>query len=429
MARPKFEEHDLRTGTVLPVMARAAKKPGRRALRTLARDVLQSGLAVVLLLPLLLCCLVARLFPRRTVGLGPEPLINNVHHARALRRQGYAVKTFVSHLYFITDEFDLRWVRWRPLNHYGLFLFVIFRCRVVYIYFNGGPLAWTGLVALEPWFYRLAGTRVVAMPYGGDVQDFGVHDDVVYKSAYLRDYPDVIRHRIPTLQRQVQRWSRRADWVISGCDWVRYMPYWDTLMLAHFSVDTDQWSPPGPAEYTRPRPPGPGRPLRVLHAPNHRAIKGTALVERAIGELRAAGCAIELQIVERVSNAEMRKFVLQADVVVEQLVIGWYGIFALEAMACAKPVLTYISPELERLYIMNELLAPGELPAVRVNHENLATMLRQAAEGRMDLEAIGEASRAFVIRHHSLDAIGRRFAEINTTLGLPPAAAPTVPRV
>lgn len=402
-------------------MAGTPKKSPLRVLKSLVRDALQCVLTVVLAVPVFLCCLVARLIPRRTVGLGPEPLINNVHHARALRRQGYTVATFVSHVYFITSEFDVRWVRWRPLNHYALFLFAIFRCRVIYIYFNGGPLAWTGLAVLEPFFYRLAGTRVVVMPYGGDVQDFGVYNDVVYKSAYVRDYPDVVRNRFPKVHRQVRRWSRGADWIISGCDWVHYMPYWDTLMLAHFSVDTDQWSPPTPAEYTRPQRGTPERPLRVLHAPNHRAIKGTALLEKAIAELRAAGCAIELQVVQRVSNAEMRKFVREADVVVEQLVIGWYGIFALEAMACEKPVLTYIAPDLERLYIMNDLLENGELPVVRVGHDTLKAVLREVADGRRDLEAMGQASRRFVLKHHSLDAVGRRFAEINSALGLPPA--------
>jgi hypothetical protein len=402
-------------------MAPAQRRSLSRRLRNLARDVLQLVVAVVMAVPLVLCCLVARMISRRAVGLGPEPLINNVHHARALRRQGYEVITFVSHVYFITQEFDVRWLRGRPFNSYALFLLVIFRCRAVYIYFNGGPLAWTGLAALEPFYYKLAGTRVVAMPYGGDVQDFGVYDDVVYKSSYLRDYPDVIRNRIPGLHRQVRRWSRNADWIISGCDWVHYMPYWDTLMLAHFSVDTEQWTVPPADEYVAPKTFSAARPLRVLHAPNHRAIKGTAQVEQAVAELRAAGQPIELQIVQKVSNSEMRKFVRQADVVVEQLVIGWYGIFALEAMASGKPVLTYISPELERLYIMNDLLRVGELPVVKVGHDNLAPTLRQLCEGRVDLQATGRASREFVLKHHSLESVGKKFAEINTALGVPRA--------
>lgn len=400
--------------------------PGKSWLWRLARAfvhrLLHVSLAVVLFVPVVIAAVIARFVPRRRVGLGPEPLINNVHHAKALRRQGYEATTFVSHVYFITSEFDVRWLRGAPFNNYALFLFVIFRCRVLYIYFNGGPLAWTGMWALEPFLYRIAGTRVVVMPYGGDVQDFNVHDDVVYRAAYLHDYPEFIRSRMRTRRKQVQRWTRHADWIISGCDWVNYTPYWDTLMLAHFSVDTEQWSPPPAGEYERPEHFSAERPLRVLHAPNHRAIKGTALVERAIAQLRAAGVPIELQIVQRVSNAEMRAHVRKADVVVEQLVIGWYGIFALEAMSAGKPVATYIAPELERLYVHNELLEVDELPVLRADFRNLTTLLRELAEDRRDLAAIGRASREFVLKHHSLDAVGRRFANINAALGLPPAA-------
>lgn len=403
-------------------MSRVHKSAAFGLARRVARRAIHVAVGLVMLLPAVVACMAARWVRKHRVGLGPEPLINNVHHAKALRRQGYEVTTFVSHLYFVTNEFDRRWLRGSPFNHYALFALVIFRCRVLYIYFNGGPLAWTGLWWIEPFLYKLAGTRVVVMPYGGDVQDFNVHDDVVYRAAYLKDYPDFVRTRMRTRRKQVQRWSRHADWIISGCDWVNYTPFWDTLMLAHFSVDTEQWCPPPPEVYVRPARFTRERPLRVFHAPNHRAIKGTALLEKAIAALRADGCAIELRIAQRVSNAEMRELVQQADVVVEQLVIGWYGIFALEAMAAGKPVLTFISPELERLYILSGLLDQGELPVTRVDHFSLSVELRRMAENHVDLGSLSRLAREFVLKHHSLDSIGRRFAEINQALGAFPVA-------
>ncbi len=406
-------------------MNAARPRPLAASLRRLARGGVQGLAALIAVGPVTLACVLARCRTRRAVGLGPEPLINNVHHAKALRRQGYEAVTFVSHVYFVTQAFDVRDLGPRPLNHSRLFLRAIFRCRILYIYFNGGPLAWTGLRRLEPWLYRLAGVKVVAMPYGGDVQDFAVHDDVVYRSAYLTDYPQFIREQMRTRKAQVRRWSRHADWIISGCDWVRYMPHWDTLMLAHFSVDTEQWRLPTAAEYDAPARFSADRPLRVLHAPNHRAIKGTALLEKAVARLQAEGVPVELKVVQRLSNDEVRALVRQVDVVAEQFVIGWYGIFALEAMASGKPVLTYIAPELERLYLLHGLLERNELPVLRADHLTLEQQLRDLAGNRVPLAPLRERARAFVEKHHSLAAVGARFTAINTALGLPPAPPAT----
>ena len=397
-------------------MASNSSLPLRRAVR----GVLDLTVGLTLLLPIVIATVVSRAARRRGVGLGPEPLINNVHHAKALRRHGYATTTFVSHVYYITHRFDVRWLRWRPFNHYALFLKVIFNFEVLYIYFNGGPLAWTALRGLEPWLYRIAGVKVVAMPYGGDVQDFRVNDDVVYRAAYLADYPEFIRRQMASRRGNVARWVRHASWIIGGCDWVRYLPHWDTLMLAHFSIDTEEWRPaegagaPVPPRFSR------ERPLRVLHAPNHRAIKGTARVESAVARLRAEGVPIELVLVQKMPNDELRKLVREIDVVVEQLVIGWYGIFALEAMASGKPVLTHISHELERLYILQGLLQPNELPVERVDHLNLEARLRAFANGEVDLRERGGRCRDFVLRHHSLEAVGATFARINRQLGVEP---------
>lgn len=389
-------------------------------MRTIAKAIYFYGVAALLVVPVVVVALIARGRCRRRVAFGPEPMINNVHHAKALRAQGYEVTTFVSHVYYITQEFDLRWKHGRPWNHYALFAFVVWRCKILYIYFNGGPLGWTPLRGLEPWLMRLAGVRVVALPYGGDVQDFGVHDDVVYRNAYLNDYPQFIRKHMASRAAQVGRWCRGADWVVSGCDWVRYMPWWDSLMLAHFSVDTAQWTPPRPDIYSVPTVFSATRPLRILHAPNHRAIKGTPFLVKVVEQLQGEGLPIEFRLLEKVPNDRLRTILSEVDIVVEQLVIGWHGIFALEAMALAKPVFSYIAPELERLYILNGLLESNELPIIRVDHQTLETELRAAVAGRIPLAEVGRKSRAYVLRHHSLEIIGAEFARINTRLGLAP---------
>ena len=64
----------------------------------------------IVLTPLLfIIAIVARSFSKAIdVGIGPDPLINNVYHKQALELYGYTAQTFVTHTYFCTDQFDIR---------------------------------------------------------------------------------------------------------------------------------------------------------------------------------------------------------------------------------------------------------------------------------------------------------------------------------
>lgn len=86
----------------------------------------------------------------------------------------------------------------------------------------------------------------------------------------------------------------------------------------------------------------PGPTPIVIHAPSHRGAKGTAHILEAVDRLKAEGVAFEFVLVEKLSNTEARKLYERADLVVDQLLAGWYGGFAVEAMALGKPVICYL---------------------------------------------------------------------------------------
>jgi hypothetical protein len=64
----------------------------------------------VILMPIFFLIAFCRRFRRKPidVGLGPEPLINNLYHKKALGHYGYSAETFVADVYFITDKSDVR---------------------------------------------------------------------------------------------------------------------------------------------------------------------------------------------------------------------------------------------------------------------------------------------------------------------------------
>jgi len=382
------------------------------------------GIVEFLIFPvLILVAGISRLFRRRVdVGLGPEPLVNNVYHKRALAKYGYTAETFVTSLYFITQDFDYKFVYRNPFVRLfapmAIFCWALFRFKCLYIYFNGGALYNTvWLWRFEPFLLRLAGVGVVVMPYGSDVQCLDRCPNLLFRHVMAQDYPGQ-RHRQRIIKRKIDLWSAKASHVIAGCDWVDYLHYWDTLMLAHFSIDTEIWSAAKDGGEDSAH--GSVRPLRVLHAPNHRQIKGSGYILRAVEELKAEGVPIDLVLAERLPNEKIRELMRGVDVVADQLIIGWYAMFALEAMSLGKPVLCYLRNDLKQLYINAGLVADDGIPIINCTPSTIKDTLRRLAADRASLHDIGRQGREFVEKHHSLKAIGETFDRINRSLGVIP---------
>jgi len=377
-------------------------------------------LDIVLILPCILASLLSRMANRPVdVGLGPEPLISYLYHKKALLYAGYKAETYVGATDYITDKFDYSVpVLWHGLNLFRwhwLFFRSVFRYRCLYFSFHGGPLMGTTLLrSLEPWLLKWAGIKTVLLPYGSDVQDMTRCPNLSFRHAMARDYPAVRANR-RRISRQIDRWTKHADHIIAGCDWVDYMYQWDTLSLAHFSIDTGFWKPEvrknGASDAT----------VRILHAPNHKTIKGTDFFVRAVEELRQEGVDVEIVVLERASNEEIRRVMSSVDMVADQLIIGWYAMFAMEGMALGKPVLCHIRRDLESLYIRSGLIEEGELPLIRCEPSDVKRVVRELVSDRGRMKRVGEQSRRFVARHHSLEAIADMFDRINRAMGVLPA--------
>ncbi len=69
-------------------------------------------------------------------------------------------------------------------------------------------------------------------------------------------------------------------------------------------------------------------------------------------------------LAERVPNEKIRALMATVDIIADQLIIGWYAMFALEGMAMEKPVLCYLRDDLEKLYEATGLIQIDELPIV-----------------------------------------------------------------
>jgi glycosyltransferase involved in cell wall biosynthesis len=181
------------------------------------------------------------------------------------------------------------------------------------------------------------------------------------------------------------------------------------------SYDAARWIPeaevvpPGiDLSAIEPVPPRADGPVRVAHAALSRRRKGTELVVAACEEL-----GLELDVIENVRHDEVGSRLARADIVVDQLNSGWYGLFAIEAMAYGKPVVGYIHDEAAT----RTAAAFGvDLPIVRTTKETLATDLRALAGSDEERRSRGASGRAYAERVHDADEMADRLIDIYSRL-------------
>jgi glycosyltransferase involved in cell wall biosynthesis len=193
--------------------------------------------------------------------------------------------------------------------------------------------------------------------------------------------------------REELAYGERADAQIVGSyDAIRWVPDAEVIPPG---VELSTFTVPPPSEHERPI---------VVHAPSNRRRKGTEHVIEACRQL-----GLELDLVEGLRHDEARRRYERADIVVDQLNAGWYGVFAIEAMALGKPVLTFLLDEaVER----TEQAFGVRVPIVRTSKETLTDDLRALAESPERRRAVGAASRRYVEAVHDLDVVTDRLIDL-----------------
>jgi hypothetical protein len=335
---------------------------------------------------------------------GPTPLISLKYWSAAMRERGYQSLTLADGLMSINrrEDFDVHrddflgraWA-WEAIRDFFVFAWGIRNADIHLTFFDGGLLRHTALRRLEGALLRLADKRLIVFPYGSDIAVPGFLGDV--EEALLVDYPD-IEQRAGSTRRRVDYLCHWADLVIRNHQY-GYLPRADVVWPTQMAVDTDLWKGDGQASQAD----GVNGDVVVLHAPNHRTIKGTRLLLDAVQSLRDRDLRVVLEVIERRPNEEVRAAVSRCDIVAEQFLAG-FGIFAIEGASSGKPVLSalgWLPDEVRRSPLMRDC------PFVDVDAVGIERGVAWLVRGTSRRVAVGHAGRRFAIAHCSYAATGR----------------------
>lgn len=210
--------------------------------------------------------------------------------------------------------------------------------------------------------WKMLGKKIVFHYHGDDIRNKGEGTlSRRYASEVLVSTPDLLA------------WSLRARWTPNPIDLEKY-PY--------IGVEDHE------------------RKLKIVHAPSVPKVKGTEYVEKAVEKLKTEGYKIELDLVKNMPHHEAVEHYKQADIVVDQLLVGWYGVFAIECMALGKPVCVYIRKDLKS-YL------PTPEPLVATSPQDLKEDLRRLIDDATLRYRIGKTARMFVEHVHDADKIAK----------------------
>lgn len=140
----------------------------------------------------------------------------------------------------------------------------------------------------------------------------------------------------------------------------------------------------------------------VLHAPSRAATKGSARIDEVLGRLEAEGL-VRYRRLSGVRPERMPREIAGVDIVVEQVGLGLYGVFAAEAMAAGRLVIGQVGDVVrDRVRAATGL----EVPTVEAGADHLEAAVRAALNDRDAARAVAAAGPAYVADVHD----GRRAA-------------------
>lgn len=144
----------------------------------------------------------------------------------------------------------------------------------------------------------------------------------------------------------------------------------------------------------------------VVHVPSRAALKGSDRIDEVLTQLADRGL-VEYRRISGVTHDQMPALIGDADIVVDQLRIGLYGVAAAEALAAGRLCVSYVGSAVRDRV---RSLTGHEVPIVEADPDSLADVVTDLLSDRTAAAEQAAAGPGFVAELHD----GRRSARALT---------------
>ena len=139
--------------------------------------------------------------------------------------------------------------------------------------------------------------------------------------------------------------------------------------------------------------------INIVHSPTNRVTKGSKFIIDAVTELQKKYTNINLIMVEKMPHNEALEVYRNAHIIIDQVLIGWYGGFAVEAMKMGKPVGVFIREE-DLKFLPDGMAKDLKDAVINMNPFTIKETLELYLQNPSLLKQKSEASLAYVNKWH-----------------------------
>ncbi len=231
------------------------------------------------------------------------------------------------------------------------FIFSLFRYDILH-FISGETILTRKLRRFELFVYKLLGKRVIMHFVGSDIRS---QEFIYWKDKNIQHFltsGSSVEKNLPWQKQLIADTEKYADVIlVSSPDLRQFLKnavyYPVVLDLKKFIAESNPvLQRPATDE------------IVILHAPSNTSLKGTAHIHATLKKL-AGRLPYTIKLIlpgehmigttetYPITRYELFETYKQADIVIDQLIIGWYGLQSIEALLMGKEVISYIDKELE----------------------------------------------------------------------------------